>query len=206
MYRSKVKNDKFASKMPTLKLPPQVPIGIQFEWLHEELVVTAFVDADCQSAKDAGVKLGMVLTSINGNRLQGWSFPALVAALKSAASRHRTLIFTVKGSKETLATNLLPFLSTIVTPGQSAYFSNEPTLTSSTTCSNLTSQLTSGPNVHLQLPLPRAAAPATTTSVSHLDPFSTPSRRRRVYSQVGHNTTVREQPCSQPNAPLLALL
>jgi hypothetical protein len=57
-------------------VPAKAPVGIQFEWTGE-LVVKAILDD-----RRTGIEEGMVLVSINGNELEGWSFSELVGAMK----------------------------------------------------------------------------------------------------------------------------
>jgi len=58
-------------------VPAKAPVGIQFEWKNGELVVKAIPDD-----RRTGIEEGMVLVSINGNELEGWSFSELVGAMK----------------------------------------------------------------------------------------------------------------------------
>ena len=151
-----------------LHLPPLAPVGITFEWQDDELVVKAFVNLEGERARAAGVVIGSALAAINGNSLQGWAFPELVAAIKSAASRSRTLVFSPSRKQlaairqDTSERHLMADLNV------------EDAALRGSTCNSVL--------VPYQ---PRKRSTTKMTAMpSHNDPFSTPSRRRRVYLQV----------------------
>jgi hypothetical protein len=144
-----------------LQLQPLAPVGVTFEWVDEQLVAKAFVEGDGVRARSAGVREGMALVSINGHSLDGWTFAQLVAAIKSAAGGNRTLVFAPSKRQLALAPKVPP------TPApQRSGMNNRPAATTSSVAAS--ARITRGAVV----------------SASHSDPFSTPSRRRRVFLQV----------------------
>lgn len=151
-----------------LHLPPLAPVGITFEWQDDELVVKAFVNFEGERARAAGVVIGSALAAINGNSLEGWAFPELVAAIKSAASRSRTLVFSP--SKKQLAA---------IRPDPSKRH-----LMADLNVKAATLRGSTGNSVLISYQSRKPPTTKMTAMPSHSDPFSTPSRRRRVYLQV----------------------
>ena len=124
-----------------VRLQPNQPMGITFEWANRKLVVKAFVQPDGGKVQAQGVTTSMHLYSINGSVVIGWAFPELVSAMKAVAARERTVVFSPPGG--------------------------------------------------IQAPAAPRRAPAVKAKPSsgntHMDPSSTPSRRRRVYLEAAQS-------------------
>lgn len=124
-----------------VRLQPNQPMGITFEWVKGKLVVKAFVQPDGGKVQAQGVTTSMHLYSINGSVVVGWAFPELVSAMKAVAARERTVVFSPLGGVQ-------------------------------------------APTAPRRAPVAKAKSSG---GNAHMDPSSTPSRRRRVYLEAAQS-------------------
>lgn len=152
----------------TLRLPPQVPVGVTFEWSGQYMAVRACIDGDGDQAKAVGVREGMVLAAMNGKTLTGWSFQELVTAIKSAAGRERVIVFST-----------LEFLAAQAEAAETA-----ARIAAEAAALQAAAQAALAASLRATSATTSSASKTSIGAAAHSDPWSTPSRRRRVYFQV----------------------